>query len=69
MAADEPEFAQVTAEDIDDIFVLQERNQPERGGTLSARLPREWLEAAVVVCTLRMPAPHRVRPTRRAEGA
>ncbi len=45
--AAEIEIAQVTAEDIDGILDLQERNQPERGGTLSARLPREWLEAAV----------------------
>src|SRR3712207_5386728 len=48
MTADEPEIAEATAEDIDGILDLQERNQPERGGTLSARLPRAWPEAAVV---------------------
>ncbi len=47
MQIDEHEIAQAAAEDIDGILDLQERNQPERGGTLSARLPREWLEAAV----------------------
>jgi hypothetical protein len=41
------EGVQATPEDIGGILDLQERNQPERGGTLSARLPREWLEAAV----------------------
>jgi predicted GNAT family acetyltransferase len=41
------EIAQARAEDIGGILDLQERNQPERGGALSARLPREWLEAAV----------------------
>ena len=41
------EIVQATAEDIDGIIDLQERNQPERGGALSARLPREWLETAV----------------------
>ena len=47
MAIDEYEVVRATAADIDGILDLQERNQPERGGTLSARLPREWLEAAV----------------------
>jgi L-amino acid N-acyltransferase YncA len=43
-----PEVAVATA---DDILDLQERNQPERGGMLSARLPREWLKAAVASAT------------------
>jgi L-amino acid N-acyltransferase YncA len=47
MAIDDYEVVRATAADIDGILDLQERNQPERGGTLSARLPREWLEAAV----------------------
>jgi hypothetical protein len=46
-AAAEIEIAQATAEDIGGILDLQERNQPERGGTLSARLSRAWLGAAV----------------------
>jgi hypothetical protein len=46
MAADY-EIVQAMAEDIDGILDLQERNQPERGGTLSAQLSRAWLEAAV----------------------
>ncbi len=41
------EIAQARAGDIGGILDLQGRNQPERGGTLSARLPREWLEATV----------------------
>ena len=41
------EIVQATTEDIDGILDLRERNQPERGGTLSAWLPRAWLEAAV----------------------
>jgi ribosomal protein S18 acetylase RimI-like enzyme len=47
MAVDDHEITQAAADDIDSILDLQERNQPERGGTPSARLPREWLEAAV----------------------
>ncbi len=47
MHIDGCEIAQATAEDIDGILGLQGRNQPERGAALSARLPREWLEAAV----------------------
>lgn len=35
------------AADIDGILSLQEENQPERGGLLSARLPRTWFEAAL----------------------
>jgi hypothetical protein len=40
MAIDDHEITQAAADDIDGILDLQERNQPERGGTLSARLPR-----------------------------
>ena len=47
MVIDDHEVAHATAQDIDGILDLQERNLPHRGGTLSARLPREWLEAAV----------------------
>ena len=47
MAADDHEITQATAGDIDGILELQGRNQPERGGALAARLPGEWLEAAV----------------------
>ena len=47
MTAAEPEIVQATPEDINGILDLQECNQPERGGTLSARLPRAWLETAV----------------------
>lgn len=36
-----------TPTDIAGILTLQEENQPERGGTLSARLPRLWFEAAL----------------------
>src|SRR3712207_5957606 len=34
-------------DDIEGILELQDRNQPDRGGTLSARLPRAWFEAAL----------------------
>src|SRR5712672_1504088 len=34
-------------DDIDGILALQEANLPERGGMLSARLPRHWFEAAL----------------------
>src|SRR3712207_1011152 len=47
MLTEDCEIALAAAEDIAGILDLQERNQPERGGTLSARLPRTWLEAAV----------------------
>ena len=45
------EIAAATAEDVDGILDLQERNQPERGGMLSARLPRAWLDAAIASAT------------------
>lgn len=41
------EIVRATVGDVEGILDLQERNQPGRGGTLSARLPREWLEAAI----------------------
>jgi predicted GNAT superfamily acetyltransferase len=41
------EIARAQREDIDGILALQEQNLPEHGGTLSARLPREWFEAAL----------------------
>jgi L-amino acid N-acyltransferase YncA len=47
MTADEPKIARATAVDIDGILDLQERNQPERDGTLSAQLSRAWLEATL----------------------
>jgi hypothetical protein len=47
MVIDEYEVVRAKAEDIGGILDLQERDRPERGGTLSARLPREWLEAAI----------------------
>ena len=36
-----------TESDLDGILDLQEANLPHRGGTLSARLSREWLETAL----------------------
>jgi hypothetical protein len=50
MAIDVCEIAQATAEDIDGILDLQERNQPERGGTLSARLPRDGWKRRSPTC-------------------
>ena len=47
MAIDGYEVVRATAADIDGILDLQERNLPHRGGALSARFPRAWLEAAV----------------------
>ena len=41
------EIARATRADIDGILALQEANRPERGGLLSARLPRAWFEAAL----------------------
>jgi L-amino acid N-acyltransferase YncA len=35
------------AEDIDDVLALQEANQAEHGGTLSARMPRDFFVAAL----------------------
>jgi L-amino acid N-acyltransferase YncA len=36
-----------TEDDIEGILELQDRNQPDRGGTLSARFPRVWFEQAL----------------------
>jgi L-amino acid N-acyltransferase YncA len=33
--------------DIEGILDLQDRNQPDQGGTLSTRLSHEWFEAAI----------------------
>lgn len=41
------EIVRATHDDIDGILALQERNLPEHGGMLSARLPRAWFEAAL----------------------
>ncbi len=41
------EIARTRHDDIEGILALQEDNQPERGGMLSARLPRAWFEAAL----------------------
>lgn len=41
------QISRAKREDIDGILALQEMNQPEHGGTLSARLPRAWLETAL----------------------
>jgi L-amino acid N-acyltransferase YncA len=41
------EIGRATREDIDGILALQERNLPEHGGMLSARLPRAWFERAL----------------------
>ncbi len=40
-------IGRATHDDIDGINALQEVNLPEHGGTLSARLPRAWFEAAL----------------------
>ena len=49
------DIARATHEDIDGILDLQDRNQPDRGGTLSARFSRDWFGSAlaampVIVC-------------------
>ena len=36
-----------TSADIEAILNLQDRNLPHRGGTLSARFPKEWFAAAI----------------------
>src|SRR5919202_7078760 len=41
------EVTLATKDDIEGILDLQEQNQPERGGTLSARFSRAWFEAAI----------------------
>jgi predicted GNAT superfamily acetyltransferase len=44
-AGDGIEIGTASARDLDGILALQEANQPERGGSLSARLGRAQLEA------------------------
>jgi hypothetical protein len=41
------EIALATTDDFDAILDLQERSLPHRHGTLSARFPRAWFEAAI----------------------
>ena len=41
------ELSTAAPSDIDGILALQEENQLEHGGLLSARLPRAWFEAAL----------------------
>ena len=41
------ELSTAAPSDIDGILALQEENQPEHGGLLSAQLPRAWFEAAL----------------------
>ncbi|HYM03175.1 MAG TPA: hypothetical protein VET85_09535 [Stellaceae bacterium] len=41
------EIGIASRQDVDAILALQEANQPERGGSLSARLSRGWLEQAI----------------------
>jgi hypothetical protein len=41
------EVVRATRDDIDGILALQEANQPEHGGLLSARLPHAWFERAL----------------------
>ncbi len=43
-----PEIGQATKDDIAGILELQDANQPDRGGMLSVRLPREQLEAMLL---------------------
>jgi len=43
-----PEIGPATKDDIAGILELQDANQPDRGGMLSARLPRERFEAALL---------------------
>lgn len=44
-ASDGMEIGPASERDLDGILALQEANQPERGGTLSARLSRTQLQA------------------------
>jgi GNAT superfamily N-acetyltransferase len=44
-ASDDLEISSATVRDLEGILALQEVNQPERGGTLSARLGRAQIEA------------------------
>jgi L-amino acid N-acyltransferase YncA len=47
--AEDYEITLATKDDIDGVLDLQERNLSPRGGTLSARFPRVWFEAAIAV--------------------
>ena len=40
-------IALATKADVEAILDLQEQNLPDRGGTLSVRLPRAWFETAI----------------------
>jgi predicted GNAT superfamily acetyltransferase len=42
------DIALATPNDLSGIVALQDANQPERGGILSARFPQEWLLSAIV---------------------
>ncbi len=50
MPTEDCEIALATAEDIAGILDLQERNQPEWGGALSARLPRSGWKRRSPIC-------------------
>jgi predicted GNAT superfamily acetyltransferase len=41
------EIAVAIPPDIPGILALQDANQPDRGGILSVRFPREWIQAAI----------------------
>jgi L-amino acid N-acyltransferase YncA len=45
--SDDCEIALATRADIPEILKLQEQNLPDRGGTLSVALSRDWFEAAL----------------------
>ena len=48
MASDEAtEVGPAVPADIDGILEVQEENQPEHGGSLSARFPRTWFDRAI----------------------
>ena len=41
------EIGLAAEDDLEGILALQDRNQPDWGGTLSARFSREWFKAAI----------------------
>ena len=47
MTDDELDIGLATPDDVAGILVLQDANQADRGGTLSARLPRQWFEQTI----------------------
>jgi len=53
------DVALATPDDLSGIIALQDANQPDRGGILSARFPQEWIFSAIVNDTdpSRQPAP------------